>query len=167
MNWSRLAGVLKILPMGIVMGLSTPAAASTIELQMHPTLDSNPKTCPDKVTAYQTPKPYQEGGYQTEGMVALQAIATQISVVQTDPFSTTWIGTLKPAFQSCQATAGMSEVDGQPFTEHSYLRLQLRNGKAYFILDMTGLRDANNLTPVILYKGMRQANPRWTWGGTD
>jgi len=45
--------------------------------------------------------------------------------------------------------------------------MRLLDGKAYFILDMTGLQDVNELTPVILYQGMRQANPRWSWGGTD
>jgi hypothetical protein len=37
----------------------------------------------------------------------------------------------------------------------------------YAVLDMTGLQDANQFTPVILFKGMKQGNPRWTWGGTD
>lgn len=147
--------------------MSAPAVASTIELQLHAASDPSLMRCPDKVIAYETPRPYREGGYQTDGMVALQAIATQISIMQTDPFSVTWVGTLKPQFQTCRATAGMSLVDAQPYNEHSYLRLRLLDGKAYFILDMTGMRDANNFTPVILYKGTRQANPRWTWGGTD
>lgn len=153
--------------LGILAALSAPATASTIELQVHPAGDPSRMRCPEKVIAYQTPRPYQEGGYQTDGMVALEAIATQISVAQTDPFSVTWIGTLKPPFQTCRATAGMSVVDAQPYSGHSYLRMQLRDGKAYVILDMTGLQDPNNLTPVILYKGLRQSNPRWTWGGTD
>lgn len=167
MRLDSFATWLRILPLGIFTIASAPAVASTIELQLHEANDPSRMNCPDKVIAYQTPKPYQEGGYQTDGMVNLQAIATQISVKQTDPFSVTWVGTLKPPFQTCQGTAGMSLVDAQPYNEHSYLRMQLHDGKAYFILDMTGLRDANNFTPVILYKGVRQANPRWTWGGTD
>jgi hypothetical protein len=166
-GWSQLSTLLRILSLGIFPVLSAPVLASTIELRLHPAGESTSVDCPEKAIAYQTPKPYQEGGYQTDGMVRLQEIATQISVTQTDPFSVTWIGTLKPQYQNCQATAGMTSIDGQPYPEHSYLRMRLLNGKAYFILDMTGMQDANGLTPVILYNGMRQANPRWTWGGTD
>ncbi len=167
MGLNRFTTFLRILPLGIFAFVGAPTVASTIELQVHPASNPNQIRCPDKVTAYQTPKPYREGGYQTDGMVALQAIASQISVLQTDPFSVTWVGTLKPQFQACRATAGMSRVDAQPYNGHSYLRMRLLEGKAYFILDMTGLRDANNFTPIILYKGLQQANPRWTWGGTD
>jgi hypothetical protein len=39
--------------------------------------------------------------------------------------------------------------------------------KVYLILDMTGMSDANGLTPVILNKGVKNGNPFWTWGGTD
>lgn len=165
MDLSILSISLRVLPLGFLTFLSAPVLASTIELRLHPSeLIEN---CPEKVTAYQTAQPYREGGYQTDGMVNLQAIATQISIAQTDPFSVTWVGTLKPQFQNCRATAGMSFVEGQGYSEHSYLRMRLLDGKAYFILDMTGMQDANQLTPVILYKGIRQANPRWAWGGTD
>lgn len=167
MGLSQLVISLRIIPLGFLTFLSAPVLASTIEFQLHAADDPRVMSCPEKAIAYQTPKPYREGGYQTDGMVNLQAIATQVSIAQVDPFSVTWMGTLKPQFQNCRATAGMSSVDGQRYNEHSYLRMQLLDGKAYFILDMTGLQDANALTPVILYKGMHQANPRWTWGGTD
>lgn len=165
MDLSILSRSLRVLSLGFLTFLSAPVLASTIEFRLHP---SDPiMSCPEKVIAYQTGQPYREGGYQTDGMVNLQAVATQISIAQTDPFSVTWVGTLKPQFQNCRATAGMSFVDGQRYSEHSYLRMRLLDRKAYFILDMTGMQDANELTPVILDKGMRQANPRWTWGGTD
>lgn len=167
MGLRYLASFLRVLPLGLFTFVSAPVVASTIELQLHAAGDTLLMSCPDKVIAYQTPRPYREGSYQTDGMVALQAIATQISVMQSDPFSVTWVGTLKPQFQNCQATAGMTLVDAQPYNEHSYIRMRLLGGKAYFILDMTGMRDANNFTPVILEKGIRQANPRWSWGGTD
>jgi hypothetical protein len=141
--------------------------ASTIEMQPRLAGDPTNIRCPDKVMAYQTPQPYREGGYEIGGTVKLQAIATQISITQVDPFSVTWVGTLKAPFQRCQATAGMAVVDGKTFAEHSYLRLRFLNGKVYFILDMTSLRDANDFTPVILKKELFQGNPRWRWGGTD
>jgi hypothetical protein len=58
-------------------------------------------------------------------------------------------------------------VDGSPYKDHSYLRLRILRGKVYFILDMTGVRDANGFTSAILNTKVVQGNPRWTWGGTD
>jgi hypothetical protein len=147
--------------------ISFSAIASTIEMQPRLAGDPAKIRCPNKVVVTQIPQPYREGGYEIDGSVKLQAIATQIAVAQVDPFSVTWVGTLKPPFQNCKATAGITVVDGQPFQEHSYLRLRFLNGKVYFILDMTGLQDANNFTPVILKKDVFQGNPRWRWGGTD
>jgi hypothetical protein len=147
--------------------MSVSAIASTIE--MRPRLAGDPAKirCPDKVMVTQIPQPYREGGYETDGTVKLQAIATQIAMTQVDPFSVTWVGTLKPPFQTCKATAGIAMENGEPFEGHSYLRLRFLNGKVYFILDMTGLKDLNDFTPVILKKDMLQGNPHWRWGGTD
>jgi hypothetical protein len=158
---------LGLLGTAILSLANSPASAKTVELQPHPLNDPAPVNCPKKVMAYETPKPYREGGFETDGMVDLSAIATQITIGSVDPFSVTWIGTLKPQFKNCQAAAGMTTLDGQPFSEHSYLRLRLLKGKVYFILDMTGLRDANDYTTVILKKDIVKGNPRWTWGGTD
>ena len=143
------------------------AIASTIQMETYSSGEPQQGQCPKKVVAYQTPQLYREGGFATDGMVRLSDIATQVAVAQTDPFSVTWVGNLKPAFQSCQATAGMAVVDGSPYTDHSYLRLRILGGKVHFILDMTGVRDANGFTAVILSKKVVQGNPRWTWGGTD
>ncbi|WP_404783375.1 hypothetical protein [Altericista sp. CCNU0014] len=153
--------------MGLLSANSAGVWAATIELRPHPLGDPSRVRCPEKVIAYQTAKPYQEGSFTWDGTVALGAIATQISVAKVDPFSVTWVGTLKPPFQSCRAAAGMFQVDGEPFGGHSYLRVQFLNGKAYFILDMTGMQDANNLTPAILRHEIVGGNPRWQWGGTD
>jgi len=146
---------------------SSGAAAETFELKPRPLIDAQQQVrCPEKVLAYQTAKPYQEGSFAWDGMVALGAIATQVSLFKVDPFSVTWVGTLKSPFQNCRATAGIFKVDGQP-SEQSYLRMQFLKGKVYFILDMTGLSDANSLTTAILRHDVVQGNPRWGWGGTD
>jgi hypothetical protein len=100
-------------------------------------------------------------------MIKLSAIATNIKIAQSDAFSTTWVGRLKPEYQVCTATAGMSLVDGEPYQGPSYLRFQLIDGQVKVILDMTGIRDANDFTTSILYQSVRDGNPRWTWGGTD
>jgi hypothetical protein len=146
---------------------NSPASAKTVELQPHPLSDPPQVTCPKKVMAYETPKPYREGSFETDGMIDLSAISTQVTLGPVDPFSVTWVGTLKPQFKNCQAGAGMTTVDGEIFSGHSYLRMRFLSGKVYFILDMTGLQDANNFTTVILKKNIVKGNPRWTWGGTD
>ncbi|MGF1600810.1 MAG: hypothetical protein ACFCU8_02120 [Thermosynechococcaceae cyanobacterium] len=158
--------LLGLLPLAL-LGLA-PAQASTLDLKLlQLNDDQQSKGCPAKVIAYQTPQPYREGGYSTDGMIRLDAIATNIQLTETTPFSVTWSGPLKPQYKACRATAGMSVVDGSPYEGHSYLRMQIINGQASVILDMTGMRDANDYTTVILFKGMRDGNPRWTWGGTD
>jgi hypothetical protein len=158
-----------IVSLGIWSLLGNGAMARTFEFKVRPLLtsSSNASPCPDRVIAYETPKPYQEGGYSTDGMVNLSAIATNISLSKSDPFSATWVGTLKEGFKNCRAAAGIANVDSAPYPHHSYMRLQFLEGKVYFILDMTGLQDANGYTTQILEKTMRAANPRWNWGGTD
>ncbi|MGB7417248.1 MAG: hypothetical protein WA902_23840 [Thermosynechococcaceae cyanobacterium] len=158
-----LLGLLSLTLLGMA-----PAQASTLELKTLQVNDAQqPSDCPAKVIAYQTAKPYQEGSYSTDGMVRLDAVATNIQLTGTTPFSATWSGPLKPQYKGCRATAGIAVVDGSPYEGHSYLRLQIINGQATVILDMTGMRDANDYTTVILFKGMRDGNPRWTWGGSD
>lgn len=148
------------------MGLGTGALASTIRLNVLP-LNGPVRSCPESLIAHETPKPYFEGGYARDGMIKLKEIATNIRLVQSDPFSTTWIGTLKPTYQSCQASAIINNVDGESYQNHSYLQVQLIDGQARVTLDMTGIRDANGLTSTITFRGLRDGNPRWTWGGTD
>jgi hypothetical protein len=147
---------------------SMRAGAAAVELKPRPLIDALQQQvrCPEKVVAYQTARPYQEGSFAWDGTVNLRAIATQVSRLKVDPFSVTWVGTLKSPFQNCRAAAGVVKVDGQP-SEQSYLRMQFLKGKVYFILDMTGLTDANSLTPAILHHEVVQGNPRWRWGGTD
>jgi hypothetical protein len=100
-------------------------------------------------------------------MVKLRDIATDIRLVGSDDFSATWVATLKPDYAECHGSAGISVLDGEPYGGHSYLRLQFAAGQVTAILDMTGWSDANGFTAVILYQGLREGNPRWTWGGTD
>lgn len=160
----RCLSLLLALPVGWMA--SKAANAETIELQVFP-VNGPERGCPQKVIAYQTRQPYQEGGYATDGMVSLSAIATHITLAPKEPFSATWIGTLKPQYRNCEGTAGMINIDGKAHTGPSYIRLQMVQGKAKVILDMTGLQDANGFTTQIINRSLRQGNPRWTWGGTD
>lgn len=164
MNLSK--ALLWALPLSFLTNLGATAWARKADLVILPSLESG-ADCPDQVVAYETPQPYAPGGYATDGMIQLTEIATDISVSQADDFTVTWIGTLKPEYASCEATAGITTLDSENFQGHSYIRVQLSDGKAKAILDMTGVSDANGFTSVILFQGMREGNPRWTWGGTD
>lgn len=154
------------LPLSLLSSLG--AFAATINLSVLPLSSSRAaQRCPEKLIAYQTPQPYREGGYATDGMIQLSEIATDITVSQSDIFSTTWTGKLKPEYQNCQASGGMISIDGAAYRGHSYLRVQMIDGQIKVILDMTGMTDANGSTTVVTYRGVRDGNPRWTWGGTD
>lgn len=131
------------------------------------TRDNQSGPCPEKVLSYETSRPFQEGSYSIDGQVSLTEIASNISLAKRDEFSATWIGDLKSQFRNCRASAGITTVDGEPYQGHSYMRLQFIKGKVYFILDMTGNRDANNYTTNILSVTLKDNNPRWNWGGSD
>ena len=154
------------LPLSLLANLGAAALATTIELNVLP-LNGPESNCPEKLNAYETARPRSPGGYATDGMIQLAAIATDISATQKDDFSATWTGTLKPEYSNCKASAGMSVIDGEAHQGHSYLRVQLVGGRATVILDMTGMRDANNFTAILLEQTLRDGNPRWAWGGTD
>lgn len=165
MNLSK--ALLWVLPLSLLSSLGSVALARKADLIILPTLDSSDTGCPDKLVAYETPYPPSPGGYATDGMIQLKEISTDISVSYADDFTVVWVGTLKPEYAGCKATAGISTVDGEDFQGHSYIRVQLSDGKAKAILDMTGVSDPNGFTSVILFQGMREGNPRWAWGGTD
>ncbi len=154
------------LPISIVSSLGSAALATTIELNVLPTLEST-GSCPETLIAHETPRPPFEGGYSRDGMIKLRDIATNIQVARSDGFSTTWIGTLKSAYQTCEGSAIIKAIDQVPYEGHSYLQVQLAEGMVEATLDMTGLPDANGFTSTLIFGGMRDGNPRWTWGGSD
>ena len=164
MNVSK--ALLWALPLSLLSSLGQVAFARTIQLRMLP-LNGPGVGCPETLTAYETTRPPSPGGYATDGMIQLSAIATNISATQLDDFSATWTGTLKPEYRNCKASAGMTNVDGEAYPGHSYIRTQLNGGQVKVILDMTGMRDANGFTSALIEQTMRDGNPRWTWGGTD
>lgn len=154
------------LPLSLLSSLGAAALATTLELNLLPA--NGPEgNCPESLIAHETPQPFFEGGFATDGMIKLREIATNIRVLQSDLFSTTWVGTLKPEYRNCQASAIINTLDGEAWQRHSYLRVQLVNGQARVTLDMTGVGDANGFTSAITFKGIRDGNPRWTWAGTD
>ena len=158
--------LLLTLPLSVVGSLGSAALATTIELNVLPTLDSE-GTCPELLIAHETPRPRFEGGYSRDGMIKLRDIATNISTARSDPFSTTWVGTLKPEYRDCEGSAIINRIDDVPYEGHSYIQVQLANGQVEATLDMTGIPDTNGFTSSLLFGGMREGNPRWTWGGTD
>jgi len=164
MNVQR--SLLLSLPLSLVSSFGTVALATTLELKVLPTLDSE-GTCPEQLIAHETLRPYFEGGYSRDGMIKLRDIATNIAVARSDPFSTTWVGTLKPEYRDCEGTAIIDNIDDEPYQGQSYIQVQLSDGQIEATLDMTGIPDANGFTSTLMFGGMRDGNPRWTWGGTD
>jgi hypothetical protein len=144
------------------------AKPNNFTLNVHPT-DSRGAfpICPNEVSLTQTPRHYAEGGYTKDGSASLGWFAREFRVEKSDEFSVTWVAKLQVKYRNCKATAGITKYNDEPFEGHSYLRMRFVNDKVYLILDMTGLSDANGLTPVILDKGVKNGNPTWTWGGTD
>jgi len=139
----------------------------TIELKVH-SENENKKTCPDYIIVTEQPHPYQEGSFATDGSVDLSAIASNISVAQSNSFSVTWVGTLKPKYAKCLASAGITKVNGQEYSGHTnYLRMHFVKGKVYLILDLAGGYDPNDYPLVVLKKNVKNDKPTWTWGGTD
>jgi hypothetical protein len=153
-------------PMSLLASLGSTALATTIELDVLPTLTPE-GTCPAQLIAHETPRPYVEGSYSRDGMIKLRDIATNVRLVNTDTFSTTWVATLKPEFRDCEGSAIINRIDDESYTGHSYLQVQLANGEVTAVLDMAGTPDANGFTATLMFGGLREGNPRWTWGGSD
>jgi hypothetical protein len=145
------------------------AAPNNLTLSVYP-VDSGAAfpICPTEVTLTETPRPYYEGGYTIDGTAASFGwFARPFKIEKSDKFSVTWVAKLQIKYHNCQATARITKINGERFEGHSYLRMQFINDSAYLILDMTGMNDANRLTPVIVKKDVKNGNPVWTWGGTD
>jgi len=142
--------------------------AVALDLKVAPLLSRTPSgPCPQTIALIETFQPYREGSYGVNGRAALGPVATGWRLAGRDPFSATWVGTLRSPYQRCTASAGIVRSDNAPYKEHSYLRLRFSGGQAQLILDMTGLRDPNGYTPAILSAGLSQGQPVWSWGGSD
>ncbi|MEH2251838.1 hypothetical protein [Nostoc sp.] len=141
--------------------------SQNIELKVY-SENEQKQSCPDKVIVTEKPHPYQEGSFATDGSVNLSAYASSISVKASNSFSVTWVGTLKPKYAKCFASAGMTKVDGQDYSgQVNYLRMHFVKGKVYLILDLAGSFDPNDYPLVVLKNSLKNGNPAWTWGGTD
>ena len=144
------------------------AAPDYVSLSVYP-VDSGATfpICPSEITLTQASRPYYEGGYTIDGSASLSWLAQAFTLEKSDEFSATWVAKLQNKYRNCHATARVTKVNGEIVERHSYLRMRFVNNNVYLILDMTGMNDANGLTPVILKKDVKDGNPVWTWGGTD
>jgi hypothetical protein len=168
-----MTGVCVGLGLGVAIAphvLAQPAPqSSTVELQVFPALERNVQaaTCPKTVTLTEQGRPYTEGSYTTDGAAPLKGLASNVAIAASDDFSVTWVGQLAPRYRQCKATASIVKRRGEDYSGHSYLRLRFVQGKLYLILDMTGMRDANNYTLQITKKAVQNGNPVWSWSGSD
>ena len=152
----------------LAAGIPQAGRAGTLELKVAPLISRTPSgPCPAAITLIETLQPYREGSYGVNGRAALGGVATGWRLAGRDAFSATWVAQLRAPYQRCTASAGIVRSDTMPFKEHSYLRMRFSGGQTQLILDMTGLRDPNDYTPVILSAGLSQGLPVWSWGGSD
>lgn len=145
------------------------AAPNQMTLSVYP-LNSRSNispNCPEEVSLTESSRPYTEGSYAKNGTASLRWLAKAFKFEKSDKFSVIWVAKLQPKYETCEGSAAVTMVGDEPFDGHSYLRMQFVNKNVYLILDMTGMRDANNLTTVILKQGINNGNPTWSWGGTD
>ncbi|MBD2021976.1 hypothetical protein H6F43_17495 [Leptolyngbya sp. FACHB-36] len=160
--------------LGTLLGLGAafvalPAMAAPVQLQVFKAISAQETRyrCPETVTVMQQSQPYREGGYTIDGSARLSWLAEKFAIAASDEFSVTWVGTLKSPYRQCKATAGMVKQADDEYGGPSYLRMRFAGGKVYLILDMTGMRDANRLTPAITRKAVQNGSPVWSWSGTD
>jgi hypothetical protein len=169
----RIAGVCIGLGLGVAIAPRSLAQSvpesSAVELRVFPALeqDIHAATCPKTVTLTEQGRPYTEGGYITDGSAQLKSLASNFAIAASDEFSVTWVGQLAPRYRQCKATASIVKRHGYAYTGQSYLRLRFVRGKLYLILDMTGMRDANDYTMQITKKAVQNGNPIWSTSGSD
>ncbi len=146
-------------------GISVQAAQ--VEVGIFKLAQTPEAKCPQKAFLTEQNAPYYEGGYTINGQAKLDSFAGPFTIASSDPFSVTWVATLKPAYSNCKATGRIVKEGNETFNSQSHLRLRFTDGKVFLILDMTGISDANSFTSVIIKKGVNTGNPTWTWAGTD
>ncbi|MDF5725415.1 MAG: hypothetical protein PUP91_34185 [Rhizonema sp. PD37] len=150
-----------------VLSAGISVQAAQVEFGIFKSSDTPQAYCPQKVMMTEENAPYYEGGYTINGEAKLKSFAGPFTIASTDPFSVTWVATLKPAYSNCKATGRIVKEGKEIFNSQSHLRLRFTGGKVFLILDMTGISDANSFTSVIIKKGVVTGNPTWTWAGTD
>ena len=141
--------------------------ASELKLDIYPLVNAPIANCPDFITINQNFDPYFEGGYTLRGTAELEDIAHNFLISSQDIVSTTWSAVLKPEYTNCNATGRITEIDGEYYDFHSHITVRFLAGQIILNLDLTGLNDANEYTPVLIETGVREGNPFWRWGGTD
>jgi hypothetical protein len=151
--------------MSLFTGLRVQAGTINLKINSENEQKSN---CPNQFTITEKAQPYREGGFATDGTANLSLIATNISMTARNSFSATWVGTLKPKFAKCLASAGITTIDSQRYEGNTnYLRMHFVKSKVYLMLDLAGGYDPNNYPLIVLKKGTKNGNATWTWGGTD
>ncbi|MBD2175592.1 hypothetical protein H6F42_01500 [Pseudanabaena sp. FACHB-1998] len=151
-----------------ILNFANTALAGSVTLKVYPL---NPQDafpiCPTEITVTEQSRPYYEGGYTIDGKAQMGWLTREFKIASTDQFSVIWVAKLQQKYRNCVASAGIATKNNEPFQSHSYIRMRFTKGNAYLILDMTGMYDANRLTPVILKNEVKDGNPTWTWAGTD
>jgi hypothetical protein len=138
----------------------------TETLRVYPFPDIAQSKCPKEVKVTIQPSPYRPGSFDSTGKVQLSAIADTVEFESSDRFSVTWRARIKLQYRSCIGSAGLVETPDRRVSQ-SLLRMRFVNGNVYFMVDTTGLSDANGYTLSIIRQNIEAGNPTWRYGGTD
>lgn len=116
----------------------------------------NKQSCPDKIRIVETPQPYREGSFATDGYANLNSIASNVTVAKSYKSSVTWVGTLKPKYAKCSGS-----------TNSNKFKTRFAKGKIYLTLNVGDQLDPNKQALQVVKKGVNNGNPKWTWAGSD
>jgi hypothetical protein len=151
-----LGATIILLPLLSNLSASAQTKSRTIDLKINPEYQQK-QSCPNTVRIIETPQPWQDGGFATDGYATnLNSIVSNLTVGASNESKVTWVGKLKPKYVKCSGSASSEKF-----------KIRFVKGNAYFTLNLAGKRDPNNLSLVVGEKGVKNGNPTWTWGGSD
>jgi hypothetical protein len=116
----------------------------------------NKQSCPNKIRIVETPQPYREGSFATDGYANLNSIASNVTVAKSYKSSVTWVGKLKPKYAKCSGS-----------TDKGQFKTTFAKGKIYFTLNVGNQLDPNKQALQVVKKSVNNGNPKWTWAGSD
>lgn len=148
------AGII-ILPLFSNLSANAQTKSTITELKISSGYQ-NKQSCPDKIRIVDTPQPYREGSFATDGYANLNSIASNVTVAKSYKSSVTWVGKLKPKYAKCSGS-----------TDKGEFKTSFSKGKIYFTLNVGNQLDPNKQALQVIKKGVNNGNPTWTWAGSD
>lgn len=136
-----------------------------LELGVFKSVDYYENKCPQQVVIIEQ-STVHEAGHDVNGIAELSTFAESFVIAAEDRFSVTWVANLKSSYRECVAAGHIIKVDDNVNEQPSHLSIRFDRGEFYLTLDMSHIRDLNDLTPSITKKDVVGDNPVWSWSGT-